>query len=338
MRAKNKTKVEPRKKSGKRVLKIAMAIIGILIVFVLLLVPIIVSSAKARQIILAKINGSVAGKTDFADLSMGWLKGIKVADFSFNDNAGQISVKVKEIATKPHYGSLLTGNLSFGQTLIDKPNVEINLSDLQEQKTQSTGTEKPAGKEMGPIVLPVKRMELVLNDGNVKITDPKSGTVELARINSKVNLQPPGEQSNLNLSMAVAQAGKTSEIRIAGSVTPKKQTGWSLKGTSGNLTVDVNDLELESLGPILALAGVDIQAEGLVRGRATGQIKNGQLEDLNAGIKAKNLQITGAQLKGDRLQTDDLDINLKLKQEKEAINIDDLQLKSDWASASASGT
>ena len=65
MRAANKTKVEPRKKSGKRVLKIAMAIIGILIVFVLLLVPIIVSSAKARQIILAKINGSIDGKTDF---------------------------------------------------------------------------------------------------------------------------------------------------------------------------------------------------------------------------------------------------------------------------------
>jgi hypothetical protein len=332
-----KTKIKPQKKTSTRELKLTLAIMAIMIVLVLLLVPAIVSSAKARQIILAKINDSVAGRTDFADLSMGWLKGIKVADFSFNDNAGQISVQVKEIAAKPSYGSLLTGNLSLGQTIIDKPNVEINLKDLQEQKTKSPSKEPPAAKTMRPIVLPVKRMELALNDGNVKITDPKTGTVELARINSKLNLQPPGEQSNLNLNMAVAQGDKTSEIQVSGSVTPKKQTGWSLKGTSGNLTVDVNSLELESLGPIFALAGVDIQTKGLVNGSAKGKIKNGQLEDLNAGIKTKNLQITGAALKGDRLQTSDLDINVKLKQEQKAINIDSLQLKSDWASVTASG-
>ena len=337
MRAENKTKIVPRKKTATRVLKLAMAIIAILIVSVLLLVPALISSGKGRQIILAKINGSIAGQTDFADLSMGWLKGIKVADFSFNDNAGQISVQVREIATKPHYSSLLTGNLSLGQTLIDKPNIQINLKDLKAQKSGSQGPKPPPGKTMQPIVLPVKRMELVLNDGNIKVTDPKSGTVELSRINSKLNLQPPGQQTNFDLSMAVAQAGKTSEIQVAGNITPKQKTGWSLKGTSGNLTVDVNDLDLESLGPIFALAGIDIQAEGIVGGRATGQIKEGQLEDLNAGINAKNLQITGAKLKGDRLQTGDLDISVKLKQETEAINIDNLQLKSDWASVTASG-
>jgi len=334
MRAENKTKIKPRKKTGRRLLKLALALLVILIVIVLLLVPAVISSGKGRQIILAKINGSIDGKTNFADLSMGWLKGIKVVDFSFKDNAGQLSIQVREIATKPHYGSILTGNLSFGQTLIDTPNVEIN---LKEKKPESPGRTVPVEIATHSIVMPLKRMELILNDGNVKVTDPKSGTVELSRINSKINLQPPGQQSNFDLTMVVAQAGKTSQIQVAGTITPKPQTGWSLKGTSGNLTVDVNDLDLESLGPILALAGVDIQAEGLVGARATGQIKDGQLEDLNAGIKAKNLQITGAQLKGDRLQTDDLDINVKLNQKKEAINIDNLQVKSDWASVTASG-
>ena len=334
MQAENKTKIKPQKKTGRRLLKLALALTVILIVLVLFAVPAFISSKMGRQIILAKINSSAGFKTDFVDLSMGWFKGIRVEDFSFNDNAGQISVRVREIATKPHYGSLLTGNISFGQTLIDKPNVEIN---LKAQKPGSPSQTVPAEAATHSIVMPVKRMELVLNDGNVKVTDPKSGTVELSRINSKVNLQPLGQQSNFDLTMAVAQAGKTSQIQVAGTITPKQQTGWSLKGTSGNLTVDVNDLDLESLGPILALAGVDIQAEGLVGARATGQIKDGQLEDLNAGINAKNLQITGAELKGDRLQTSGLDINVKLKQETEAINIDNLQLKSDWASVTASG-
>jgi len=338
MRATNKTKIKPQKKTGTKTLKRLFVLLVILIVLVLLLVPALISSGKGRQIILAKINGSISGRTDFSDLSMGWLKGIKVADFSFNDNAGQISVKVKEIATKPHYGSLLTGNLSFGQTLIDKPNVEINIKDLEQQKTKKLEPEKPAGSEMGPIVLPVKRIKLVLNDGNVKVTGPKSGTVQLSRINSKVNLQPPGEQSNLDLTMAVVKAGNASEIQVAGSITPKKQTGWSLKGATGDLTVEVNDLDIESLGPFLALAGVDVQAKGLVRGQVKGQIKNGLIENLNADVKAKDLDITGTMLKGDRLQTGDLDINTTLSQGKETIDIQSLQIKSDWASASASGT
>ncbi len=337
MRVEKKTKAKPRKKTGTKILKIVLAGIVILIVLLLLLMPALISSAKGRRMILAKINGSIAGQADFADLSMGWLKGIKVADFSFNDNAGQISVQVKEIATKPHYGSLLTGNLSFGQTLIDKPNVEINIKDLEQQKTKITEQKKAADSEMGPIVLPVKRMELVVNDGNVKVTDPKSGTVELSRISSKVNLQPPGEQSNLDLTMAVAKAGKASEIQVAGSITPKKQAGWSLKGATGDLTIEVKDLDIESLEPFFALAGVEFQTKGIVRGQVKGQIKDGLIEKLNAEVKGKNLDVTGAALKGDRLQTGDLEINTTLSQGKDKIDIQSLQVKSDWASASASG-
>jgi hypothetical protein len=338
MRAGNKTKNKPRKKTGKRVLKLALAIIVILIVSVILLLPAIVSSGKARQMILAKINGSIAGKTNFDELSMGWLKGIKVSDFSFNDNTGQISVQVKEIATKPDYGSLLTGDLSFGQTLIDEPNVQINLKESKAQKPVESGPKPSAGRIKQPIVLPIKRMDLIVKDGNVKVTDPKSGTVQLSRINSKLDLRPPGQQTNLDLNMIVAQAGKTSEIQVAGSITPQKQTGWSLKGTSGDLTIDVNGLDLESLGPIFAIAGVDIEAKGIMTGKVNSKIKDGNFENLTASLKGSNLDITAEQLKGDRLQTSTLEAGVKLNQGAETISIDNLQLKSDWATVTASGS
>ncbi|MHC4559283.1 MAG: translocation/assembly module TamB domain-containing protein, partial [Planctomycetota bacterium] len=144
-------------------------------------------------------------------------------------------------------------------------------------------------------------------------------------------------QTDFNLNLAVAQADKTSEVKVASRITMKKQTGWSLKGTSGNLTVDVDDLDIESLGPIFALAGLDVQAKGLVNGRMKSEIEDGRFENLSANVEAGNLDITGAELKGDRLRTSDLDVNVKLSQGKETITIDDLQLKSDWASVSAGG-
>jgi hypothetical protein len=327
-----------RKRTSLRLLKLALPIIAVLIISILLLVPVFISSEQGSRMILAKVNGAISGKADFADLSMGWFKGVKVADLSFNDEGGGISVKVERISAKPSYGSILTGNLSLGRTVVDKPRVEINLRDIPGKSTGETAERRPASGARAPAALPIKTIDLVLNDGSVKVTDPRSGTVELSRINSRVNLQSAPGQSDFDLKMAVARADKKSEIKAAGNVTTRTKKGWSLKGTSGNLTVEIKELDLESLAPIFALAGVDLEAKGVVTGATTGRIKDGQLENLTASIKAKNLDVTIAQLKGDRLQTADLDISAKLSQNKEIISIDNLQISSDWGTANATGT
>src|SRR4030042_5173718 len=136
MQTEKKTKTPPRKRTARKILKWPLALVVVLLVLILLLVPALISSGSFRRIILAKINDSVDGRADFADLSMGWLKGVKVEDFSFADNAGLLSVKVRQIATKPHYASIIAGNLSFGQTTIDEPRVEISLR-------ESTSTARP---------------------------------------------------------------------------------------------------------------------------------------------------------------------------------------------------
>ncbi|MHC4705308.1 MAG: AsmA family protein [Planctomycetota bacterium] len=266
MRVDKASKVKPRRKTVRRVLAMVIGTVVVLIVSVVLLVPAFISSEKGRRIILARINDSIAGKADFSDLSMGWLKGVKVADLSFDDDVGRVSVRVGQVSTKPSYGALLTGNLAFGETVIDKPSVEINLEDLRAAEAEIPAGKPPAPEAAQPIALPVRSIDLVLNDGNVKITDPESGTTELSRINSKVSLQPPGRQTDFDLKMDVLRANKASAIKVAGHVTPKRKTGWSLKGTSGNLTVEVNDLDLESLGPIFALAGIDIRSKGVAGG------------------------------------------------------------------------
>ncbi|MHC4169944.1 MAG: hypothetical protein ACYSWQ_23595, partial [Planctomycetota bacterium] len=337
MRVDKASKVKPRKKTVKRVLALLIAAMVVLAISVVLLVPTFISSEKGRRIILARINDSIAGKADFSDLSMGWLKGVKLADLTFDDDAGRVSVRVGQVSTKPSYAALLTGNLAFGETVIDKPSVEINLEDLQAAKPEIAAGKPPAPEAAQPIALPVKSIDLVLNDGNVKITDPQSGTTELSRINSKVSLQPPGLRTDFDLKMDVSRADKASAVQVAGHVTPKRKTGWSLKGTSGNLTVEVNDLDLESLGPIFALAGIDIRSKGVAGGYLKSQIRDGRFENLTASIKAKNLDVTGEALKGDRFQTTGLDISTKLNQGDRAATIDMLKIESDWASVTASG-
>ncbi|KPL22126.1 MAG: hypothetical protein AMJ75_08665 [Phycisphaerae bacterium SM1_79] len=175
-------------------------------------------------------------------------------------------------------------------------------------------------------------------NSNLEIPDPKGRKIEIAQINSAVNLRPPGEQTNFNVSMAVVEENKQSKIQAGGRVQPEaSKTGWSLKGTTGDFIVEVNDFDLGSLGSILALAGVEVEAKGVVSANIRSEVKDGQLDNLTGTIKGEDLDITGPQLKGDRLQTGSLDVNVEMNRDGKKMNIGKLRIKSDWAELNADG-
>ena len=336
MQTEKSSKPKIRKKTGRKILKWLLAIVVVLIVLAIFVVPAYISSEGGRRLILSKINSAVEGRTDFADLSMGWWKGIKVADFSFDDNKGQLSVRVKQIATKPHYVSILTGTLSFGETIVDGPQVQVNLKDRGGPEVAQQKTPSP---EPQLFVLPVKNIDLTVKDGDFKVTDARGQAVALSQINSKVNLRPPGNPTDFDINMAVVDKAGQSQIHSAGTITPQAaEGGWTLKGTTGDLMVEVNNLELQSLSPLFALAGLETQAKGVISTNLKSQIKDGRFENLTGTVKAKNLDITSPQLKGDRLQTKNLNVAVKLSGAEEIITIDNLQFKTDWADLTASGT
>ncbi|MFQ6034995.1 MAG: hypothetical protein ACE5NM_03995 [Sedimentisphaerales bacterium] len=338
MRDEKNTKAKPRRKTITRPLKWVLAIVVALIVLAFLLIPVFISSEICRKIILAKINTLLDGQTNFANLSMGWFKGVRITDFSFNDSLGQTFVQIKQIATKPHYSSILIGNLSFGQTLIDEPTVFINLKSQQAKKAIISQREPSNNGKTQPVALPIEKIDLEVRNGSLKVTDSKAQTVELSQINSSLKLRPPGESTDFDVDLLVVDKDKASRISAEVEVKPGSKKGWTFRGTSGRLTVEVDDLDLGSLGPIFELAKVELQAKGLVSANITGQLIDGRLENLSASIKAKNLDITGAKLKGDRLQTNLLYVDVKLSHKKQTINIDRLQVRSDWTDASVSGT
>jgi hypothetical protein len=178
-------------------------------------------------------------------------------------------------------------------------------------------------------------VDIAVDDGNVKLTGPKAQTVELSQINSQVNLRPPGSKTAFNIGMVVADKTGESKITAEGNISPK--TGWSLQGASGNLDVDINDLDIASLKPVFTLAGIDIQANGRISAVLQGELENGRLKNLNADIKGKNLDVTAAQLKGDRFKTDVLDAKIEMKDSNGLMNINKFDVHTDWADVNAAG-
>lgn len=335
MRAAKDNKAETTKKKLRRVLKWGFVFAIVFFLLVVLLLPVFLSSAMGREIVLARINDTINGQADFSALSAGWLKGIKVTDFSFNDNLGRTSVQVKQIATRPHYVSILTGNLSFGETIIDQPRIHINLEDRREETVL---------RAEEPQLVPVKHksialvMDVAINNGNLRVTGSKGQSVELSRINSKLNLRPPPEQTSFDVDMAVGEQEKRAAVSAAGRIKPGPvKTGWTFKGTTGDLTVEVDDLDLASLGPIFELAGVELEAKGRLSADLKSEVKDGRFEKLAATLEAENLDVTGTLLKGDRLRSGRFSIDVELTGQKQFVNVQNLQVDSDWFAARASG-
>jgi hypothetical protein len=326
------------KKTGKKILKIAagtvLILLLLLIVLVAFVVPAYVSSESARKLILSKANASGAGAIDFAKLSMSWFKGISVSNISFKNADQGVSVAVKGVSTMPDYGALLAGNLSFGETVIDEPKVEI---DVAKMRHSAASAAKPAakGKAKSSAGVPIKKIDLVVRDGDIKINDSR-GSVNISKINSAVNLRPPGEKTTLAMGASIAGQGTTSTINAKGDVNPG--SNWDFKKTSGNVTVEVNNLNLSQLESILAIAGVDIGAKGIVSANMKGELKQGAIENLGVDVTGNGLEITAPQLKGDKIKTGMLNVAVKMSQQGNLVNIEKMSVATDWLKAEASGT
>jgi hypothetical protein len=300
----------------------------VLIVVVVLLIPVILSSGGFTRWVQAKISQSTGGQANIGDLSVGWLGGVRVANFSFRGPNGWAAVDIDRITAQPSYASLLSGTLAVGRAQIDQPHIAVDLR----ERPPSTSKSAMDMNDLSRIG------DLVVRDGTVQLTSTTGQTMKVADLNADLSMRPPGRTSRFKVNMAVAQAQGPAEVGASGQVTPGKKTGWSLRGTTGDVTMEVNALNLDSLAPLLDMAGIQVQAKGQLTGNVTTAIQNGQVENVNANIQGQNIDITGPALKGDRLQTAHLDIRADFAQAQDMIDVNQLNVQTDWATVSAAGT
>lgn len=310
----------------KIILTLIISLIVLLVIVIAVVVPAYISSDSGRKTILSKINQSVEGKMDFASLSMSWFKGVSLTNFAYDDNFGQTSVRIKRISTTPKYGAILAGNLAFGQTIVDEPKISIDLRKRPAPKT----AEKPSGeKTTAELKLPVSRIDLQINDGDVRITDTKSNTIHLAGIDSSVNLKGPERMNTFAADMLLVDSETQTPLHAEGTINPTK--------ISGELAVEVNQMNLNMLAPLFDLADVQLDAKGLLTANIKTSFKDSKLQNLTGTANGSNIDVGGPALKNDRFKTSALNLDVQMERQKDLFNVDKLTLTTDWAGIDAAG-
>ena len=269
-----------RRGGKRRVLKWILISIAIIAVFVIVIVPVCLSSQMGKRFVLSKINSSIDGEVDMKTLSVGWFKGVRLTGLTFTE--GTTSVKVKQMSTKPRLPALLRGDLALRNTVVDKPEIVINVEDPGRVGRREKSTGEKVDVSVEETALSLAMLDLEVKEGNAKINLSSKArgreTVEFRNIASKVNLNPLGQKSTFDLALSVASDDKESQVSATGSLKRSSKKKWTLKGTSGDVKVRIDKLDLASLTPLFALAGKDIQTSGLLNADADVKIADGRFE------------------------------------------------------------
>lgn len=319
---------------------LAGVFIGIagLLLLLFFAVPLILSSSGGTRFLLGKINHSVDGQVGMDTFSVGWFSGVKLTNLTYDSDDGATQVKVGRVQTQPRYSALLSGRVDLGKTVIDRPQIYVKVSSPTPPSPASPTTmpkERPAGTTF---MLPVHLIDLEVLDGNATIelldADAQMRRVTFKNIASTVVLNEPGQASRLNLSVDVANGQEAGTVRAEGEVTPPKK-GWTLEDTDGTFTVSISKLELESLRPLMALAGLDVQTGGVLNGDADIQISKGAVEMLTVEATVANF----SQGVGEQKVVFDEPVRLSARGgfKDNALRIDTLDVKTPFCTVTCSG-
>ncbi|MCF7956383.1 MAG: hypothetical protein K9M75_11315 [Phycisphaerae bacterium] len=328
-----------------RALKWISVVIAGLLLLVFFGVPAFLSSSAGTGFVVNKVNKSVDGKIGMGDLNVGWFKGVHLKEFSFADDKGLATVNVRQITAKPSYTSMLSGNISLGKVVVDKPEVSIRLEETASSDKSAKGEKgekgekvvkgEESGKGVGVFF---NQIDLTIKDGDVKILPAGAdvgSTIHFSNIASKVDLKPAGERSSFDIGMDVENKGQRSKVSANGNVESSKK-GWSFKNTEGDMKVKIDDLDLATLSPVFALLGKDIEVGGKLNVDAEAKFGDGQVEKLVVDAKLDKFKhVADGKLIA---LAEPVTLTGRVSTKNDKVNIEDINLRSSFCTITGKGT
>jgi hypothetical protein len=327
------TKRKP--KSLFRRIVVAMVWLIVVVAALLALAPSLLSSGPGTKIVQSKLGKALGGTVEMGHLSLGWFSGLKIDNLTFTDLKNGTSVEIREVRSKPLLLALLHGRIALKATVIDKPQVQLTV----QAPRPSDGSAKSESPKARASAFAMDTLDLAVQDGqlilDMQSPDRPSQRVQFQGFASKVDLRPAGQASQFSMLTQVVQPGQPASINTQGAF-KLGDSGWTLKGTSGQLKVEIDKVQLASFRPLLAMLGTDLTADGKLQADMDIQITDGMPEKVNAKAELTELSQMVDGKKTTIQQPVKLDAQLTTTNQK--LLIDNVQVSSSFCQVQCKGT
>ncbi len=314
-----------------------LLVLPVLLILLIALIPTLVSSGPGTRFIQSKLGKVLAGTVEMGDLSIGWFSGLRIDNLKFTDSQGT-SVVIRQVRSRPLLGSLLRGRIGLEETVIDKPQVQLTVQTPKpSDAVEKTEAPKPKGTSAA---IPLDTLKLAVQEGQIildlQTPDKPSQRVEFQDFTSKVDLRPAGQASQFFVQTQVAQPGQDKATIKTDGGFKLGDSGWTLKGTSGQFKVEIDKVQLSSFRPILAMLGKDLTADGKLQANMDVEIADGMPQKVNAKAELSELSqvVEGKKMAVPQPVKLDAQITTSDKQ----LKIDNVQIDSSFCQVKCKGT
>ncbi len=274
---------------------------AVLLAAVVWVAPTLVAKTVLRDRAVAAATADVRGTVTVGGLSAGWFSAIEFRDVVVTDGQGRTVVTVPRVVTSKSLLGFLRDRSDLGEIDVHGPVVDVvseggstNLEDAFAAYLKDDGT-PPSPRR------PAVRVRVT--DGVVTLREGTSGRATVFNAVSADVDVPADRGTPVALSVAAAAAGGSpGTIAARGAV-----------GPGGQAELKADGFPLESLAAVLRRAVPDLVVSGTLTAElkarwTTGEKATAAVEG-TAGVR--NLDVSGAALKGDRLVVPAADLPLK---------------------------
>ncbi|HEV2296398.1 MAG TPA: hypothetical protein VGR35_21320 [Tepidisphaeraceae bacterium] len=306
---------KPRKK--KRIWFTTLGLLLLLIVLLIVFLPAIASTGPVKSFVVGQINDSLNGTVEINDWSIGWTSGVDIDSVKVLDAQGVTILTISRVRVPINLIDAARGNYALGDVLIERPELvkfvihEDGTSNYQRLlKTGPASTEEePTGE------LPEISGKLTIRDlrGTIFRGDEPAPVMEIQPSNIVIDIPDINGPIRNDVRLALGPQGeKPGTLALAGTVDAIENNRVAVETLSADQTLELAQLNIKALGPLLKLAGLDARLGGSGNGKLAVKVAAGSDVSANGELRFDDFAFGGPVLNGDRFESSVLRIPVQV--------------------------
>ena len=230
---------------------------GVLLFIALAILPPVLSTDTARDMILARVNRNLNGRLTVRDWSLGWFTGVAMRDVQFDDAGGKAVFTARTVIVSADIPGLIREKKRFRTILVDHPKLRLALGSDGRirlpvfEKAAASAPAGEAGEPETPEPLPIGfdvRSGLIVREGTLTIAPEDGGPpLVVTGIEAGAQIHSLLQPALFNARFLIADAG--APVAVEGNVTVIPEGATDARQATGEVAMRMKEFRLAALTP-----------------------------------------------------------------------------------------
>ena len=331
-------------------------IVVLLLLLLVLAIPSMLCTGPGVRLIESQINSRISGSVQIGRISLGWFTPVKLNRVTLKDPNGDVVVGDLQVITQRSILALISNWHNLGKIAIDIKTLKLsqdsnkNLNLMQALANPHPAVAPVAGTQ--PVAapaapaagtgssIPAINTTLTLTLADASFTAPNLQPFQARNTRLEVSLDTLDNKPVEVRFATAAGVGSQAPSQIRLAATLNAITGGKVRAAdqiTGNVTADIEKLNLAALSPVLSMAGVQLSPGGVLTLAIAGKIPSPGTGSVDGNIVVDNAALSGAMLKGDAPELGTLRMPLNVSWKNDAYEIKALGIQTALGGASVTG-